>query len=106
MAIRTLPLSPTASYSYTSSARSPSGFPYAPQLANLPDQKMWRIDRTADYGAFQDAARGRIDLTRIERHGEVTLRIVGSIHTGAVRAYDVKSGTASRFPQAGAAGPS
>lgn len=25
---------------------------------------MWRIDRTADYGAFQDAARGRIDLAR------------------------------------------
>ncbi|MFI7626225.1 Tn3 family transposase [Microbispora rosea] len=36
-----------------------AGFAYAPQLADLPDQKMWRIDRTADYGAFQDAARGR-----------------------------------------------
>lgn len=24
---------------------------YAPQLADLPDQKMWRIDRTTDYGA-------------------------------------------------------
>ncbi|MEU2898724.1 alpha/beta hydrolase family protein [Streptomyces sp. NPDC001273] len=39
---------------------------------------MWRIDRTADYGAFQDAARGRIDLAR-SRHrprlrGTSTLR--------------------------------
>ncbi|WUE64688.1 Tn3 family transposase [Streptomyces europaeiscabiei] len=42
-----------------------------------------------DYGAFQDAARGRVDLARIERHWEDTLRIIGSIHTGAVRAYDV-----------------
>lgn len=39
-------------------------FTFAPQLADLPDQKMWRIDRTADYGPFQDAARGRIDLER------------------------------------------
>ncbi|MEU6651974.1 Tn3 family transposase [Streptomyces sp. NPDC046900] len=66
-----------------------AGFTYAPQLADLPDQKMWRVDRAADYGAFQDAARGRIDLARIERHWEDILRIIGSIHTGAVRAYDV-----------------
>ncbi|KMS80598.1 hypothetical protein ACH49_07555 [Streptomyces leeuwenhoekii] len=70
-------------------ALSPRGFAYAPQLADLPEQKMWRIDRTADYGAFQDAARGRVDLARIERHWEDILRIIGSIHTGAVRAYDV-----------------
>lgn len=66
-----------------------AGFAYAPQLADLPDQKMWRIDRAADYGACQDAARGRVDLARIERHWEDILRIIGSIHTGAVRAYDV-----------------
>ncbi|MGQ4353065.1 hypothetical protein ACN6LJ_001045 [Streptomyces drozdowiczii] len=28
------------------------------------------MDRTADYGAFPDAARGRVDLVRIERHWE------------------------------------
>ncbi len=66
-----------------------AGFAYAPQLADLPDQKLWRIDRAADYGAFNDAARGRVDLERIERNWEDVLRIVGSIHTGAVRAYDV-----------------
>ncbi|NUP42672.1 MAG: Tn3 family transposase [Streptomyces sp.] len=66
-----------------------AGFAYAPQLADLPDQTMWRIDRTADYGAFRDAARGRVDLARIERHWEDILRIIGSIHTGTVRAYDV-----------------
>lgn len=59
-----------------------AGFAYAPQLADLPDQKMWRIDRTADYGAFQDAARSRVDLARIERRWEDILRIIGSIHTG------------------------
>ncbi|MDQ1038141.1 TnpA family transposase [Streptomyces sp. V3I8] len=52
-----------------------AGFAYAPQFADLPDQKMWRIDRTADYGAFQEAARGRVDLARIERQGEDILRL-------------------------------
>ncbi|MEE1768349.1 Tn3 family transposase, partial [Streptomyces sp. JV185] len=34
-------------------------------------------------------ARGRVDLARIERHWEDILRLIGSVHTGAVRAYDV-----------------
>lgn len=50
---------------------------------------MWRIDRAAGYGAFPYAARGRIDLAGIERPWEDILRIIGSIHTKAVRAYDV-----------------
>lgn len=50
-----------------------AGFAYAPQLADLPDQKMWRIDRAADYGAFQDAARGRVDLARPGHPACVTL---------------------------------
>lgn len=80
----------TASYSdIVFGLLSLAGFAYAPQLADLPDQKMWRVDRTADYGAFQDAARGRVDLAWIERWWEDILRIIGSIHTGAVRAYDV-----------------
>ncbi|MFI7709235.1 Tn3 family transposase, partial [Nonomuraea sp. NPDC049480] len=66
-----------------------AGYAYAPQLADLPDQKMWRIDARADYGPFTDAARGRVDPARIDRHWEDILRIIGSIHTGAVRAYDV-----------------
>jgi TnpA family transposase len=66
-----------------------AGYTYAPQLADLPDQKMWRINPRADYGPFNDAARGRVDLARIGRHWEDILRITGSIHTGAVRAHDV-----------------
>lgn len=50
---------------------------------------MSRIDRAADDGAFTDAVRGRGDLARIERQWEDILPIVASIHTGAVRAYDV-----------------
>ena len=48
----------TASYSdIVFGLLSLAGFTYAPQLADLPDQKMWRVDHPADYGAFRDAAR-------------------------------------------------
>ncbi|GCE02572.1 hypothetical protein EHYA_10349 [Embleya hyalina] len=66
-----------------------AGYVYAPQLADLPDQKMWRVDARAHYGPFRQVARGRVDPVRIERHWDDILRIIGSIHTGAVRAYDV-----------------
>lgn len=62
-----------------------AGYVYAPQLADLPDQKMWRVDARAHYGPFQQVARGRVDPVRIERHWDDILRIIGSIHTGAVR---------------------
>jgi len=64
-------------------------FDYRPQLADLPDAKLWRIDQTADYGPLNRAARGMIDLGRIKRHWPDIQRVVASIHTGAVPAYDV-----------------
>ncbi|MEV0087611.1 Tn3 family transposase [Saccharopolyspora sp. NPDC050642] len=66
-----------------------AGFTYAPQLADLPDQKLWRINTKTDYGPFATAARGRIDLERIRRNWDDILRVTASIHTGAVRAHDV-----------------
>ncbi|NNM97469.1 MAG: Tn3 family transposase, partial [Candidatus Dormibacteraeota bacterium] len=65
------------------------GLEYRPALADLPDQKLWRIDPDADYGALNTAARGRIDLHRLRRHWPDILRVVASVHTGAVAAYDV-----------------
>jgi hypothetical protein len=38
------------------------------QLAVLPDAKLWRINRTADYGPLNATARGIVDLDRIRRH--------------------------------------
>ncbi len=62
---------------------------YRPALADLPDQRLWRIDAHADYGVLNTAARGKIDLARVHRHWGDIVRVVGSIFTGAVRAYDV-----------------
>jgi TnpA family transposase len=62
---------------------------YRPALADLPDQKGWRIRADADYGPLNTFARGKIDLAKIRRNWEDILRVVASIYTGAVRAYDV-----------------
>jgi TnpA family transposase len=62
---------------------------YRPQPTDLPDAKLWHIDPAADYGPLATAARGRIDLARITAHWPDLVRIVGSIHTGAVSAHDV-----------------
>lgn len=80
----------TASYSDTVfGILTLGGRIYAPQLADIPDQRLWRIDRHADYGPFNTAARGQIDLGKIRRHWPDMLRIIGSIHAGSVRAHDV-----------------
>ena len=47
------------------------------------------MDLNADYGLLDPAARGKIDLSRIKRHWPDILRIVGSVHDGAVSASDV-----------------
>lgn len=65
------------------------GFDYRPQLADLPDAKLWRIDPAADYGPLNPTARGRVDLDRIRTHWPDMLRVAGSVHTGAVSAHDV-----------------
>ena len=62
---------------------------YRPALADLPDQRGWRINPNADYGPLDTFARGRIDLARVRRNWEDILRVVASIYTGTVRACDV-----------------
>ncbi|MEU5940934.1 Tn3 family transposase [Micromonospora sp. NPDC047548] len=65
------------------------GVDYRPELAGLPDQKLWRIDPNADYGHLDAAARGKIDLAKIKRHWDDICRIVASVHCGAISASDV-----------------
>ena len=65
------------------------GFSYRPALADLPDQKMWTIEPANTYGPLATAGRGRISLKRIAHHWTDITRVVASIHTGTVRAYDV-----------------
>lgn len=65
------------------------GFKYRPQLANLPDQRLWRIDPAADYGPLDKAARGRIGLDKIGEHWEDMCRVAVSMHRGEVSGHEV-----------------
>jgi TnpA family transposase len=65
------------------------GFDYRPVLADLPDTKLWRINRGADYAVLNKAARAQIDLEKVTRHWPDILRVVCSIHTRTVSAHDV-----------------
>ncbi|MFC7713137.1 Tn3 family transposase [Nonomuraea recticatena] len=64
------------------------GMQYRPALADIPDQKGWRIQNT-DYGPLSRFVRGKVDLDRIARHWPDILRVVVSIYTGEVRAHEV-----------------
>lgn len=65
------------------------GKEYRPALADLPDQKLWRADAHADYGALDTLARGRLQLAKVRRAWPEMLRLVGSLYTGQVSPYDV-----------------
>jgi TnpA family transposase len=65
------------------------GRKYRPQLANLPDQRLWRVDTSADYGPLDKAARGKIDLDKIGQHWEDMCRVAVSMHRGEVSAHEV-----------------
>ncbi|MEV4122565.1 Tn3 family transposase [Micromonospora sp. NPDC049645] len=84
------------------------GFDYRPVLADLPDAKLWRINRGADYAALDRAARGTIDLDRIARHWPDILRVICSIYTRTVAAHEVirmlqRDGRATQLGEAFAA---
>jgi TnpA family transposase len=65
------------------------GKKYRPQLADLPDQRLWRFDPGADYGPLNQAARGRIDTDKIAAHWEDMCRVAVSINECEVSAHDV-----------------
>jgi TnpA family transposase len=65
------------------------GFQFSPDLADLPDQRFWRIDRDANYGPLDGIARNRINTELIAANWDDLLRLAGSLVTGAVRATEI-----------------
>jgi TnpA family transposase len=61
------------------------GFQFSPRLADLGDARFWRIDRKADYGAFNEIARHRINIKLIIQNWDDLLRVAGSLKMGLVR---------------------
>lgn len=62
------------------------GYRFSPRLADLPDQRFWRIDQTADYGPLDAVVgRNRINMSLIAANWPDMLRLAGSLLTGSVR---------------------
>jgi len=81
------------------------GRQYRPELANLPDQRLWRVDPNADYGPLDRAARGRINVEKITQHWDDMCRIAVSLHSYVVTAHEVtrmisRDGTPTSLGQA------
>ncbi|WP_425428160.1 Tn3 family transposase [Streptosporangium amethystogenes] len=82
---RTLDHTPTWSLGFWNCWGSPTGR----RWRTCPTRKGWRISSEADYGPLNTLARGKIDLRKVRRNWEDILRVVASIYTGTVPAYDV-----------------
>ncbi|GGJ59921.1 hypothetical protein GCM10008938_52550 [Deinococcus roseus] len=62
------------------------GYQFSPRLADLTDQRFWRVDKEADYGALNKLARHKINTEIIREHWDEILRVVGSLTTRTVKA--------------------
>jgi Tn3 transposase DDE domain len=58
------------------------GISYRPALADLPDQRGWRISKSADYGSLNTFARGRLDTAKIRRMCSLVKCTFGSSYVG------------------------
>jgi len=69
------------------------GYQFSPRLADLPDQRLWRLtlpgQPPADYGALNPVAAHQLSHERIRAHWPDMLRVAGSLHTGTVAGYDL-----------------
>ncbi len=44
------------------------GYQFSPRLADLGEARLWRIDRKADYGPFNNVSKGTINLALIREN--------------------------------------
>lgn len=69
------------------------GYQFSPRLADMPDQRLWRLtvpgERAADYGALNAVATNKLSAERIRVQWADMLRVVGSLHSGSVAGYDL-----------------
>lgn len=65
------------------------GLRFCPRLADLGAARLWRMDRSADYGPLNGVARQRIRPTLIAANWDDELRVAGSLLTGTVSASEV-----------------
>ncbi len=65
------------------------GYQFSPRLADIGSLRFWRIDKLADYGPFNNIARNRVNINRVERNWDDMLRTAGSLKMGTVKASEL-----------------
>ena len=65
------------------------GYKFSPRVADLPDQRFWRLDKEADYGALNDLSSNSLNESLIAAHWEDMLRLAGSLTLGNIGASSV-----------------
>ncbi len=65
------------------------GYQFSPRLADIGGAKLWRIDRAADYGPFQDIAKSAINLNLIRDNWSDLIRLAGSLKLGHLKAAGI-----------------
>ncbi|MGB8940688.1 MAG: Tn3 family transposase [Streptomyces sp.] len=69
------------------------GYNFSPRFRDLADQRFWRAElpgvETGGYGPLEPLACNKVNLNKVITHWPDMLRVVGSLVTGQVRAYDL-----------------
>lgn len=65
------------------------GFRFSPRLADIGGVKLWRIDKSADYGAFNPITEGVINIRIILENWPDLIRLAGSLKLGHLKAAGV-----------------
>jgi TnpA family transposase len=65
------------------------GYQFSPRLADLGDAKLWRIDRKADYGPFNNLSKGTINPGLIRNNWSDAIRLAGSLKLGHLKAAGI-----------------
>ncbi|SNS04349.1 Tn3 family transposase [Hymenobacter mucosus] len=65
------------------------GYRFSPRLADLSDQRFWRLSKEDDYGPLNELSRHVVNARLISDHWEDMLRLAGSLKLGRVKATAV-----------------
>ncbi len=65
------------------------GYRFSPRLADLADQRFWRLEKDDDYGPLNELGRHVVNARLIHDHWDDMLRLAGSLKLGKVKATAV-----------------
>ena len=65
------------------------GYRFSPRLADLSDQRFWRLNKEDDYGPLNELGRHVVNSRLIHDHWDDMLRLAGSLKLGKVKATAV-----------------